>query len=285
MPSAFRRANSTAQPGSSTITWSPARSKVRLTISSAWVAPTVVMMFSGAACTLKAESFFDNARRNPVSPLGSPYCSENCCSARVPVTLRTAAGMKVDSSHSDGNTPMPGCGLSLTLWNIPRISAVASIGAGWRASPASWAPAPPAARPCPRAESGRAGCGVSARLSRTKKPRFLRASTRPCASSWSYAATTVDGLTPCCCAHCRTEGRRAPGASSRSRMRWAKRADNCSVSDCEEAFISMANVLVYWRGGQYSSPTDLGNCTAGVLIRKATVILMNPQPGARADTA
>jgi hypothetical protein len=45
------------------------------------------------------------------------------------VTLRTAAGMKLDSSHSDGNTPNPGCGLLLILWNIPRINAVASIGA------------------------------------------------------------------------------------------------------------------------------------------------------------
>jgi hypothetical protein len=129
MPSAFSRANSTAQPGSSTITWSPARSKVRLTMSSACVAPTVVMMFSGAACTASDASFFDSARRSPVSPRGSPYCSENSCSARVLVTLRTAAGMKVDSIQSGGNTPMPGCGLWLTLWNMPRISAVASIGA------------------------------------------------------------------------------------------------------------------------------------------------------------
>src|SRR3989344_3896747 len=77
-------------------------------------------------------------------------------------------------------------------------------------------------------------------ISRTKKPRFLRASTRPCASNWSYAATTVEGLTPCCCAHCRTEGRRAPGASSRLRMRSPKRADSCSVSDWVVVFISMA---------------------------------------------
>jgi hypothetical protein len=129
MPSASSRANSTAQPGSSTITQSPARSRVRLTMSSACVAPTVVMICSGTACTLSALSFCDSARRRPLSPMGSPYCSENSRSAATLVTLRTAAGMKLVSSQSDGNTPMPGCGLLLTLWNMPRISAVASTGA------------------------------------------------------------------------------------------------------------------------------------------------------------
>ena len=52
MPSASSRANSSAQPGSSTITASPARSSVRLTISSACVAPTVVTTCSGPAGTL-----------------------------------------------------------------------------------------------------------------------------------------------------------------------------------------------------------------------------------------
>src|SRR5207247_6566153 len=119
------------QPGSSTITHSPARSRVRLTISSAWVAPTVVMICSGTACTLSALNFCESARRRPPSPMGSPYCSEKSRSALTLVTLRTAAGMKVVSSQSGGNTPMPGCGLLLLLWNMPRISAVASTGA-WR---------------------------------------------------------------------------------------------------------------------------------------------------------
>ena len=184
MPIAVSRANSTAQPGSSTITWSPARSSVRLTMSSACVAPTVVMMFSGAACTLKVASLLESMRRKPLSPMGSPYCSENCCSDRVLVTLRTAAGMKVDSIHSGGNTPMPGWGLLLTLWNMPRISAVASIGASTRgvANPVAVAQAETGWSALPG--SG-AACTGSPRLSRTKKPRFLRASTMPCASSWS----------------------------------------------------------------------------------------------------
>jgi hypothetical protein len=113
MPSASRRANSSAQPGSSTITGSPGRSRVRLTMSSAWVAPTVVTICSGPAGTLMPASLVARLRRRPLSPAGSPYCSENSCSALVLVTRRTAAGMKVDSSQSGGNTPMPGCGLSL----------------------------------------------------------------------------------------------------------------------------------------------------------------------------
>ncbi|MNV06623.1 hypothetical protein D3C71_970090 [compost metagenome] len=251
MPKADKRANSTAQPGSSTITGSPGRSSVRLTMSSACVAPTVVMMFSGAACTFSVASFLDSTRRSPVSPRGSPYCSEKSFNARVLVTLRTAAGMNVDSSQAGGNTPMPGCGLSLILWNMPRISAVALTGGAPRAAPR---PAPRAANQCAvlqlpmaRSTSWAPASSSSAPLSsnplaisRTKKPRFLRASTSPCASNWSYAATTVEGLTPCCCAHCRTEGRRAPGASSRLRMRSPKRADSCSVSDWVVVFISMA---------------------------------------------
>ena len=102
--------------------------------------------------------------------------------------------MKVDSSHSDGNTPMPGCGLSLILWNMPRMSAVALTGDTPR-------PARPAARAANQwavlqlgAAFSRVGSAVRASapaavsappLSRTKKPRFLRASTSPSASSWS----------------------------------------------------------------------------------------------------
>jgi hypothetical protein len=51
MPRRVRRANSTAQPGSSTSTASPGCSKVRQTRSSAWVAPTVVTICPGVAAT------------------------------------------------------------------------------------------------------------------------------------------------------------------------------------------------------------------------------------------
>ena len=47
----------------------------------------------------------------------------------MPGTLRTAAGMKVLSSQSGGNTPMPGWGLSLIEWNMPRIRLAALMGA------------------------------------------------------------------------------------------------------------------------------------------------------------
>ena len=247
MPKAASRANSTAQPGSSTMTGSPGRSRVRLTMSSACVAPTVVMMCSGTVCTLRVESFLASRRRRPASPSGSPYCSEKSCRLREWVTLRTAAGMKVDSSHAGGNTPMPGCGLSLILWNMPRMRAVAFTGdTPGAARPAAraanqWAvlqlaaelssARSTAAASTPSASAASRMASVAWPFSRTKKPRFLRASTSPCASNWSYADTTVEGLTPFCCAHWRTEGKRAPGASSRLRMRSANRAESCSVSD------------------------------------------------------
>jgi hypothetical protein len=76
---------------------------------------------------------------------------------------RTAVGMKVDSIQSGGNTPMPGCGLSLGRWNMLRMSELASAGtreaiictaiaAGMPFMPL--APAPAAGRPsCTGAES------------------------------------------------------------------------------------------------------------------------------------
>ena len=89
---------------------------------------------------------------------------------------------------------MPGCGLSLILWNMPRISAVALTGDTLQ---------PP--RPATRAEDQCAepqlvvalsGAKFAVRASmpgaltapppsRTKNPRFLRASTKPCACNWS----------------------------------------------------------------------------------------------------
>ncbi|MDT4831588.1 hypothetical protein FQZ97_651050 [compost metagenome] len=44
------------------------------------------------------------------------------------VTRRTAVARKVEAIQSGGNTPMPGCGLSLGRWNMLRISELASAG-------------------------------------------------------------------------------------------------------------------------------------------------------------
>jgi hypothetical protein len=97
-------------------------------MSRACVAPTVVTIWSGAAGTLMPMSLFDRLRRSAASPEGSPYWSESSCSAAVLVTRRTAVGMKVDDIQSGGNTPMPGCGLSLGRWNMLRIRELASAG-------------------------------------------------------------------------------------------------------------------------------------------------------------
>ena len=130
MPSACKRANSTAQPGSSTITASPALSKVRLTTSSACVAPTVLMIWLGAALMFICASLLDSDCLRFASPMGSPYSNENCFNAAGVVTLRTAALKKGLSNHSGGNTPMPGCGLGPAWRNMPRISMAAFTGAG-----------------------------------------------------------------------------------------------------------------------------------------------------------
>ena len=71
-PKFCNRANSMAQPGSSTITQSPGRSKVRLMMSSAWVAPTVVINCCGAACSPISANLADSTSRKPLSPWGSP---------------------------------------------------------------------------------------------------------------------------------------------------------------------------------------------------------------------
>ena len=52
-------------------------------------------------------------------------------------------------------------------------------------------------------------------------------------------------------------------------MRCANRADSCSVSDWDEALVSMARrCLVYCQLGQYRCQTELPNCTACVLVSK-----------------
>ena len=85
--------------------------------------------------------------------------------------------MKVVSSQSGGSAPAPGWGWPGFWWNMPRISAVAlkaapldSVASDMlrAAGRTAWASARPAA------------C-----VSRTKKPRWRRASTRPWACSRS----------------------------------------------------------------------------------------------------
>ena len=134
MPSAARRAYSTDQPGSSTSTASPARASVRVTTSSAWVAPMVVTICSGAAGTPTSARRLDKARRSRRSPAGSPYCSDSGPSSAPVVTRRSALASIGRSSHSTGSVPRPGIGRPPGGWNMPRISVVALMGSGVRAS-------------------------------------------------------------------------------------------------------------------------------------------------------
>ena len=110
MPSAASRAYSTDQPGSSTSTLSPARSSVRVTTSSACVAPMVVTICCGEALTPKSASLSASASRSRTSPAGSPYCSETAPNCAPLVTLRSAPASSGRSSQSAGSVPSPGIG-------------------------------------------------------------------------------------------------------------------------------------------------------------------------------
>jgi hypothetical protein len=130
----------------------------------------VVTICCGEALTPKSASLDASASRSRTSPAGSPYCSETAPSCAPLVTLRSAPASSGRSSQSAGSVPNPGIGRAPGGWNMPRINVVALTGngcAGTRSAIGAW---PGAAR------------GV---LSRTKKPRCLRASTSPSASSWS----------------------------------------------------------------------------------------------------
>ena len=83
-----------------------------------------------------------------------------------------------------GSTPEPGCGVFEPWWNMPRISAVALK----REPEAACCAVPSASRTMLLRAAGALSTGakgVFCAASRTKKPRCGRASTSPCASSWS----------------------------------------------------------------------------------------------------
>ena len=198
MPIAVSRANSTAQPGSSTITWSPgAQQRAADDVQRMRGADGRDDVLRRGMHAQGRQLVGKHAAQAAVAHAARRIAARTRCSDRVLVTLRTAAGMKVDSIQSGGNTPMPGWGLLLTLWNMPRISAVASIGAstrgvadpvavaqaetGWPASPAR---APPAqARRGSRARRSRGSCALPPGLAPAAGRR------RPPPST---------GLTPCC---------------------------------------------------------------------------------------
>ena len=120
----------TAPAAAETSTVSPGLHRVRVTMSSACVAPTVVMICSGEALMPCSTSRLARARRSRCSPAGSPYCSALRPSCAL--TLRMALASSGWSSHSAGSVPRPGMGCAPGGWNMPRISVVALIGTGER---------------------------------------------------------------------------------------------------------------------------------------------------------
>ena len=92
-------------------------------------------------------------------------------SCDAPLTRRSAVLSIGRSSQPIGSVPKPGMGRVPGGWNMLRTRVVALMGAAMRAGDAGVSSAGAAPR----------------RWSRTKKPRCLRASTRPWASSCQRA--------------------------------------------------------------------------------------------------
>ena len=175
MPSAASRAYSTDQPGSSTSTLSPARSRVRVTMSSAWVAPTVVTICSGAGGDAVVGEL-DRQRLAQPQLAGRVAVLQRGLRrpARPEVALRIAAASIAGSSHSAGRVPRPGIGLP-----PGRLEHAADQRGGAVRHRLARRRRLRGAASAPRSRRARR------RRSRTKKPRCGRASTRPRASSWS----------------------------------------------------------------------------------------------------
>jgi hypothetical protein len=206
-----RRANSTAQPGSSTSTASPGCSSVRDTMSSACVAPTVVTTWSGVGA----------ARRCRPAGATAPGAAP-CAAGRVAIAQPGAArarwrGAARAAAARRPATPRAACPCRATVqpprtWNMLRISAVASTGA--------------AAAGLPPAAAAAAAGGARARRSRA----VVAPRTRPLGLQQVVGADHGATGSPGGAAQSRTDGSRAPGASRRCSMRSAKRCASCSAS-------------------------------------------------------
>ena len=90
--------------------------------------------------------------------------------ARLAVARRSAVASIGASSHSAGSVPRPGIGRPPGGWNMPRISAVALIGSGRIGASG--------------AGGGRAALARGSPLAH-EEAALRRASTSPCACSWS----------------------------------------------------------------------------------------------------
>jgi ABC transport system ATP-binding/permease protein len=143
MPRRVRRAYSTAQPGSSTSTASPGCSSVRDTMSSAWVAPTVVTICSASAGMPRSASRRDSA------------CAQRRVAGRVavaqPGARRAAAIARRSARCSSGRPASPRAACPCRAPAPPRLEHAADQrrGVHRRRGPAA------CRRPAPRLRSGR----------------------------------------------------------------------------------------------------------------------------------
>ena len=265
MPSAVSRANSTAQPGSSTITWSPGAQQR---------AADDVQRMRGADGRDDVFRRGMHAQASPASwkargasrcrPCGSPYCSENSCSDRRAGHL--AHRRRHESRLQPFGREHAHAGLRLVADLVEhaadqRRRVDRRIGARRRQSRRS-----------------RPGCARLIGIARLG--RRLR---RLAAALAHEEAAVLAGFHHALRQQLVVRGHHRRGAHAlllralpHRRQASARRqqavadalgeaADSCSVSDCEEALISMGASSCIAGLSQYRCPSELANCTGRVL--------------------
>ena len=261
MPSAASRAYSTDQPGSSTRTLSPARSSVRVTMSSACVAPIVVAIWAGEATTPKSAILAASASRRRSSPAGSPYCSATAAVRRLAVARRIAALSTEPSSHSAGSVPRPGIARPPGAWNMPRMSAVALFGSGRIGAGAALA-REPASRGATRARGRRSHAAPSPR--RAPAPAAGRRRRRRCRGSRHGGARTrapTASARPARAAAARCARRSGARAARRASCR--RRGRQCARRPCRFARRAGGSCRC---SDRYSSARHAAKCIGTVLV-------------------
>ena len=233
------------------------------------------MMCSGTVCTLvRGQLLGKQAPQVRIAQRLAVLQRKSCKAARVG-DLAHRRGHEGGLQPVGRNTPMPGWGLSLILWNMPRISAVALTGDTRRRTPPARA-----SQTSARCSSWRSAFGVrsAVRASFTRnmgrravfaheKPRFLRASPALAPATGHRPPPRWDGLTRFA-RHWRTDGRRDPDQLKRpvadalgkpGRQLLGQRLGGRSST------WGYPGAFVYWPSQQYRF-NALNDCIGGVLV-------------------
>jgi hypothetical protein len=205
-----RRANSTAQPGSSTSTASPGCSSVRDTMSSACVAPTVVTTCSGEAGTPMSASRRDSAWRRR-------RAAGRVAVAQPGLRAGAAGGAAQRALQQPGVQPVLGqrahAGRRCAAAHLEHAADQRrGVHRGRRARRCALG------RACGRARGAHEEAALRSRLD------------QPLGLQQVVGADHGGRADAVAAAQSRTDGSRAPGASRRCSMRSAKRCASCPAS-------------------------------------------------------